>query len=170
MFVCLMPCSYALPPNVHIVSSSLFLSQGAVSNDIAAFTSMQQANAEKAQQLTQLRDQVSDLEHASKRREEELHSAQKDLRLKTRQIADAAGDVGRLEVKEVRAMYQEMEDSLRCPVNPRRWKNCIIGKCFHMFNSESLYENLAKRNRKCPTCNLKYDKDNIVKVPLYDPM
>jgi E3 ubiquitin-protein ligase BRE1 len=137
---------------------------------MAAFANMQQANAEKARQLTQLRNQVSDLEHTARRREEELNSAQKDLRLKTRQITDAAGDVGRLEVKEVRQMYQEMEDSLRCPVNPSRWKNCIISKCFHMFNAESLYENLAKRNRKCPTCNSKYDKDNIVKVPLYDPM
>ena len=153
----------------------LFLSnsvphQGAVSNEIAAFANMQRANSEKAHQLIELRNRVADLENSAKRLEEELSSTQKDLRLKTRQIADAAGDVGKLEVKEVRAMYQEMEDSLRCPVNPSRWKNCLISKCFHLFNDESLYENLAKRNRKCPTCNLKYDKDNIVKVPLYDPL
>ena len=131
---------------------------------------IQKENAQNSRKLGDLRNQISDLEHAAKRREEELGSTQKELKLRNRQIADAAGDVGKLEVKEVRAMYQEMEDCLRCPVNPSRWKNCIISKCFHMFNDESLYENLAKRNRKCPTCNLKYDKDNVVKVPLYDPM
>ena len=39
---------------------------------MAAFANMQQANAEKARQLTQLRNQVSDLEHTARRREEEM--------------------------------------------------------------------------------------------------
>lgn len=144
--------------------------QSTTSPDMMAFANIQKANAEKAGQLSKLKDQIADLEYAAKRRSEELKSVQKDLKLKTRQISEAAGDVGRLEVKEVRELYAEMEDSLRCPVNPNRWKNCIIGKCYHMFNNESLLENLAKRNRKCPTCNLKYDKPDIVKVPLYDPL
>ena len=134
-----------------------------------ALAAIQKENAQNSRKVGDLRNQISDLEHAAKRREEELSSVQKELRLRNRQIADAAGDVGRLEVKEVRAMPGDGRLS-SLSGESSRWKNCIISKCFHMFNDESLYKNLAKRNRKCPTCNLKYDKDNIVKVPLYDPL
>ena len=76
--------------------------------------------------MTKLKDKIADLEYAAKRSSEDLKSVRKDLKLKTRQISEAGGDVGRLEVKEVRELYAEMGDSLRCPVNPNRWKNCII--------------------------------------------
>lgn len=62
---------------------------------------------------------------------------------------------------------EAMELALRCPVYQNLWKDCVITKCAHMFSKQALFDNLAQRNRKCPSCKNTYSKDDIMSVYLY---
>lgn len=59
------------------------------------------------------------------------------------------------------------ESALRCPILQMYWKDCILIKCGHMFCRKAVTDNLAKRNRKCPTCKAPYDTKDIMTVSLY---
>jgi hypothetical protein len=63
--------------------------------------------------------------------------------------------------------YEAMESALRCPVYPNLWKDCVITKCSHMFSRQALMDNLAQRNRKCPTCKTMFSDKDIVNLFLY---
>ena len=128
---------------------------------------IQRLNSEKTKEITDLKSNSEDLKHRIKRLEEQNATTQADLDRKNRQIQQAQGDIGKLKVTELKELYGEMESCLKCPVDPKRWKDSIIIKCGHMFSYESLKEQLEKRNRKCPTCNLKYDKADIMPIVLY---
>ena len=43
-----------------------------------------------------------------------------------------------MKITELKELYGEMEQCLKCPVDPKRFKDCIIMKCGHMFSNESL--------------------------------
>jgi|TARA_B100000780_G_scaffold262856_1_gene216349 E3 ubiquitin-protein ligase BRE1 len=139
---------------------------GSVNQD-GAFAGIQQLNSAKTKEITDLKSNVEDFKHKIKRLTETNVTIQRDLDRKNRQIQQAQGDIGKMKVTELKELYGEMETCLKCPVVPTRWKNCIITKCGHMFADESLKEQLEKRNRKCPTCNLKYDKQEIMSISLY---
>ena len=133
------------------------------------FAGVQKLNSKNAEEIVTLKAQIEDLDRDKKRLEERNTAVQRDLDRKTRQIAEAQGEVGRMEVKEVRALYADMENSLKCSQNPHLWKDTVIAKCGHLFARQSLEENLAKRNRKCPICGVKYDRADMMSVQLYSP-
>jgi hypothetical protein len=62
---------------------------------------------------------------------------------------------------------EAMENALRCPLRSEYWKDAIITKCSHMFSRKALEDNLAKRNRKCPSCKQLFSKDDIREIYLY---
>jgi len=138
-------------------------------NQDGAFVGMQQLNSKKTQEITDLKSKSEDLQHRIKRMEEQNSAVQRDLDRKNRQIQQAQGDLGKMKVIELKELYGVMETCFKCPVDPTRVKDCIISKCGHMFSNASLKEQLEKRNRKCPTCNLKYDKAEIMTIVLYRP-
>ncbi len=62
---------------------------------------------------------------------------------------------------------EAMQTALRCPVYHNMWKDCVIKTCAHMFSRKALEDNLAQRNRKCPSCKNNYSKDDILNIYLY---
>ena len=68
-------------------------------------------------------------------------------------------------IDEIR--LEAMTTALHCPVYQHLWKDCVIKTCAHMFSRKALEDNLAQRNRKCPTCKNTYSKDDILSVYLY---
>lgn len=98
---------------------------------------------------------------ARNRSEEERKKLQRRLeRLKSETLFNASQP-------EIDLRLREMDNALRCPLRSEYWKDAIIIKCSHMFSRRALEENLAKRNRKCPTCKHLFNKEDIRDIFLY---
>lgn len=66
--------------------------------------------------------------------------------------------------EEVDMLEQEtrgLRKLLQCSVCDRNQKNVIIKKCNHMFCSKCIDKALESRNRQCPSCNIKYQKQDV---------
>jgi E3 ubiquitin-protein ligase BRE1 len=53
---------------------------------------------------------------------------------------------------------------LRCSVCKDRFKNVALTRCFHLFCSECIDENLRNRHRKCPACGEKFGQDDVKSI------
>lgn len=110
----------------------------------------------------QLQKDRSDAVYDSNRLREELLSAKKKLeRFKAKQKSTMAGLDSSRPKSDLELKADAMERHLRCPVYRQLWKDTILMSCCHMFSRKALMDNLAKRNRKCPTCKNNYSKDHI---------
>mmetsp|Transcript_15102 Transcript_15102/g.26517 ORF Transcript_15102/g.26517 Transcript_15102/m.26517 type:complete len:808 (-) Transcript_15102:4272-6695(-) len=108
------------------------------------------------------RKEKEDAMYKMKRTEEEKSKIQKRFERTKSNIPSLGGGAG----GDLRA--EAMENALRCPLRSEYWKDAIITRCCHMFSRRALEDNLAKRNRKCPTCKLLYSKDDISNIYLYE--
>ena len=56
----------------------------------------------------------------------------------------------------------DLKSYLSCKIDPTKMlgldKFCVITKCYHSFSESGLMHNLANRNRKCPACQLPFDR------------
>lgn len=53
---------------------------------------------------------------------------------------------------------------LKCSVCSKNDKDTVITKCWHLFCHGCVEENLTTRNRKCPGCKTKFDKNDVQRV------
>mmetsp|Transcript_17473 Transcript_17473/g.30795 ORF Transcript_17473/g.30795 Transcript_17473/m.30795 type:complete len:818 (-) Transcript_17473:75-2528(-) len=111
--------------------------------------SLQESNAA-------FRKEKEDAMYEKSRAEEDRRKARRALE-KLRSAPQESGDL----------RLDNMENALRCPLRSEFWKDAIIIKCCHMFSKKALLDNLAKRNRNCPTCKHKYNKEDIKDIYLY---
>mgnify|MGYP003564541240 FL=1 len=127
----------------------------------------------KALEVKNLRESYQEgLETAQKQAEEtgkELSDTKLQVQLSGKKIEELEGklrkahDVENLKSTDERlnnevARYRKM---VRCFLCSDRIKDVVIAKCFHAFCRQCIEENLAKRQRKCPTCQTKFGADDV---------
>jgi len=142
-----------------------------------------EAQKERASTIPQLEEeirntklQMEDIKWDLSRSEEEVQTlkrrldrAKAALEAAARAAASSSSGVrGATTSKSIdEERLEAMNHALRCPVYQHLWKDCVITKCAHMFSRKALEDNLAQRNRKCPSCKNTYSKDDILNVYLY---
>jgi len=57
-----------------------------------------------------------------------------------------------------------LKSRISCPVCNTRDKKVIITRCRHMFCRQCVELNLESRNRKCPSCGLRFDRKDVEDV------
>jgi E3 ubiquitin-protein ligase BRE1 len=55
---------------------------------------------------------------------------------------------------------------VRCSVCTDRQKDTVLTTCFHVFCKSCLESNLSSRHRKCPGCNIPFDRPNMRSISL----
>jgi len=63
--------------------------------------------------------------------------------------------------KEQLETYKNM---VRCTVCRDNDKDSVLNTCFHVFCKSCLESNLQSRHRKCPGCNIPFDRQNIKSI------
>ncbi len=66
--------------------------------------------------------------------------------------------------EQLTIQVNQLKGRLTCPVCGIREKNVIITRCGHMFCKRCIALNLENRNRKCPTCGIRFDKKDIENI------
>lgn len=66
--------------------------------------------------------------------------------------------------EELTIQVKELKNRLACPVCNTRDKKVIITRCRHMFCRNCVAANLEGRNRKCPSCGIRFDKKDVEDV------
>jgi len=105
--------------------------------------------------------------------EEELVIAKKDLIDAAQKAATAQTQHGNssgskfetaFTAEELTIQVNQLKSRLACPVCNTRDKKVIITRCRHMFCRNCVAANLEGRNRKCPSCGIKFDKKDVEDV------
>jgi E3 ubiquitin-protein ligase BRE1 len=89
---------------------------------------------------------------ACKRTEEKLNATMQQLNNRT-------------DNQELEDELIELRRALNCPVCHSNRRSCFIIRCSHTFCKSCIDTNIQVRNRKCPTCGIKFQKDDV--HPLY---
>ncbi len=66
--------------------------------------------------------------------------------------------------EQLTIQVNQLKSRLACPVCNTRDKKVIITRCRHMFCRHCVALNLENRNRKCPSCGIKFDKKDVEDV------
>jgi E3 ubiquitin-protein ligase BRE1 len=61
---------------------------------------------------------------------------------------------------------EKYKSMVRCSVCTDRQKDTVLTTCFHVFCKSCLESNLASRHRKCPGCNIPFDRPNMRSISL----
>jgi E3 ubiquitin-protein ligase BRE1 len=127
------------------------------------------------EELRQSRARIEDVKWELSRSEEEVKTLKRRLE-RAKAALEAAAKAAQSSQKGAHSSFSKSIDeerleamtlALRCPVYQHLWRDCVITKCAHMFSRKALEDNLAQRNRKCPSCKNTYSRDDILNVYLY---
>jgi E3 ubiquitin-protein ligase BRE1 len=66
--------------------------------------------------------------------------------------------------EELTILVNDLKSRLACPVCNTREKKVINTRCRHMFCRQCVDKSLENRNRKCPSCGIRFDKKDIEDV------
>ena len=66
--------------------------------------------------------------------------------------------------EQLTIQVNQLKQRLACPVCGTRDKKVIIMRCRHMFCRQCVELNLGSRNRKCPSCGIRFDKKDVEDV------
>lgn len=133
---------------------------------------MSQMN-EMKKRLDELVSTKLDKEQRYQKMEEELVIAKKDLIDAAQKAATAQSQAGdssgskfetSFTAEELTIQVNQLKSRLACPVCNTRDKKVIITRCRHMFCRNCVAANLEGRNRKCPSCGIKFDKKDVEDV------
>jgi hypothetical protein len=76
-----------------------------------------------------------------------------------------SGNAVPAKLSELERLYMgQLQRMVKCPVCQIRNKDCVITKCFHMFCSDCVAENIRTRSRKCPSCHHPFGEPDVKKV------
>lgn len=68
---------------------------------------------------------------------------------------------GGVKAERLRQEIKEYKSILKCSVCRERPKEVVITKCYHLFCSPCVQQNLERKNRKCPGCGVQYGQDDV---------
>ncbi|GBG27478.1 E3 ubiquitin-protein ligase BRE1 [Hondaea fermentalgiana] len=115
----------------------------------------------------EFRKAKEEAEHQSRRAAEQLRKVK--AKLERSRAAAVPSHLNPSEAaSDVELRLSAMENALRCPLRSEYWRDAVIVKCGHSFSKKALYDNLEKRNRKCPHCKALYNKQDVLDmIPPY---
>lgn len=136
--------------------------------------------AESKEESNSIRQRCDEIIAEATRNEQErrhLHEAllvaKKDVaeaakKVATMQTSTRSGSTGAFETEftaeELTIQVNALKSRLACPVCNTRDKKVINTRCRHMFCRQCVDKSLENRNRKCPSCGIKFDKKDIEDV------
>jgi len=135
-------------------------------------SSMSQVN-EMQMRCDQLVTACHEKEQKYQKMEEDLVIVKKDLIDAAQKAAAAQSQTGNnsgskfetnFTAEELTIQVNQLKSRLACPVCNTRDKKVIITRCRHMFCRNCVAANLEGRNRKCPSCGIKFDKKDVEDV------
>eukprot|EP00808_Paulinella_micropora_P010301 g60328.t1 len=118
------------------------------------YTEQKTAWEELGNKLKAVQNDVSTWEDKYNRCKEEKQALADELATERSKVMPAADAGLEWELKQLKAR-------LRCQVCSDREKSHVIIKCMHMFCKECIDACVGNRNRKCPGCAHKFDKDHV---------
>lgn len=82
--------------------------------------------------------------------------------------AQASGSRGKFNseftTEQLTIQVNQLKNRLACPVCNTRDKKVIITRCRHMFCRHCVELNIENRNRKCPSCGIRFDRKDVEDV------
>jgi chromosome segregation ATPase len=133
---------------------------GVGSEDSNSTTGHEKKIQELLSELGDMGKTLADQDAQKKRDQEKLNkleSKNASLKSENKRLAKGAAPVSDME-QQLTTVLQGMH----CSLNQHLWKDCLIAKCGHAFARESIEAQLAKRNRNCPKCGLKFDRADLI--------
>jgi E3 ubiquitin-protein ligase BRE1 len=137
------------------------------------------AHVEKARNdLVALQNRCDNLTSSSTENEkqvnqlsEDLVVAKKDAVEAMQKVAIATASTGgngtfnsEFTAEQLTIQVNQLKSRIACPVCNTRDKKVIINRCRHMFCRHCVALSLESRNRKCPSCGLRFDKKDVEDV------
>eukprot|EP00658_Telonema_sp_P-2_P081866 TRINITY_DN8503_c0_g1_i1.p1 TRINITY_DN8503_c0_g1~~TRINITY_DN8503_c0_g1_i1.p1 ORF type:complete len:661 (+),score=257.74 TRINITY_DN8503_c0_g1_i1:186-2168(+) len=104
-------------------------------------------------------DQLEETRHENRKLSEKVYSYDKKLSYYNQNSKTS---------KKVSGSDRELQDlkqMISCSIDETKMlgldRFVVITKCFHVFSDAGLKRNIANRNRKCPACQLAFDKSDV---------
>lgn len=124
--------------------------------------------AEKDEQVQKLEEALvvakKDAVHAAQK----AAAAQAQLKVGIGSGSGSGGSNSKFEsvftAEELTIQVNQLKSRLACPVCNTRDKKVIITRCRHMFCRHCVAATCDARNRKCPSCNIRFDKKDVEDV------
>jgi len=114
-------------------------------------------SAENDRQLKEEKATTNSLNNECNNLKKKLEGYSKNLLRSNSNVSDGVNKQEELE------KYKIM---VRCSVCTDRQKDTVLTTCFHVFCKSCLESNLASRHRKCPGCNIPFDRPNMRPISL----
>jgi E3 ubiquitin-protein ligase BRE1 len=114
-------------------------------------------SAENDRQLKEEKSTTSQLNSECSSLKKKLEGYSKSLARSSSGLPDGGNKQEELE------KYKIM---VRCSVCTDRQKDTVLTTCFHVFCKSCLESNLSSRHRKCPGCNIPFDRPNMRSISL----
>jgi len=126
-----------------------------------------------------LKERCDDLVSSLTAREKEIKKMSEDLIVAKKEAveakqkavtaeAEASGSTGNFNseftAEQLTIQVNQLKSRLACPVCNTRDKKVIINRCRHMFCRHCVELNLGSRNRKCPSCGIRFDRKDVEDV------
>lgn len=151
--------------------------KNAVDAEVAAYKAKIEESKAEASAIRKRCDDLVSAGNASeierKQLEEALVIAKKDAAEAVKKAAvaqaNARGESGdkfdtEFTKEELTILVNDLKSRLACPVCNTREKKVINTRCRHMFCRQCVDKSLENRNRKCPSCGIRFDKKDIEDV------
>ena len=89
----------------------------------------------------------------------EKHVEQEALSAAVASHAGSGG--GGFDSKVLMMQVKQLQTKLTCNVCNEREKTTLLAKCNHMFCRECVDTRIENRDRKCPSCMIRFDKGDV---------
>ena len=147
-------------------------------NQMKTELSVSKSNFDKREKdLQSLTDRCNELVSSSTMKEKEIKNLSEELIVAKKDAVDAiqkasaataSSSTNKFEseftAEELTIQVNQLKGRLACPVCNTRDKKVIITRCRHMFCRQCVALNLESRNRKCPSCGIRFDKKDVEDV------
>jgi DNA repair exonuclease SbcCD ATPase subunit len=114
----------------------------------------------------QLQQRVNSLQSEMEAKEQEAIASSKKRKLES-DTTDTKKDSSSKDSRALKTLQSQCDfykKFVLCPICKTNHKSDIITRCLHMFCNECIKKSLDSRNRKCPTCGLKFQASDLQKV------
>ena len=149
-------------------------------DDIQGELSLMKSQTQKARgDLTVLKKRCDEMVSMSTAKEKQVKQLTEDLLIEKKDTVEAIQKAtvsnalssgtqnefnSEFTAEQLTIQVNQLKSRIACPVCNTRDKKVIINRCRHMFCRHCVATNLENRNRKCPSCGIKFDKKDVEDV------
>ena len=149
-------------------------------DDIQGELSLMKSQTQKARSdLAVLKKRCDELVSVSTAKEKQVKQLTEDLLIEKKDTVEAIQKAtvnnalssgtqkeftSEFTAEQLTIQVNQLKSRIACPVCNTRDKKVIINRCRHMFCRHCVETNLENRNRKCPSCGIRFDKKDVEDV------